>query len=333
MHVFVPDTNFFLQCFDYAMLDWSLVTDERAITIAVPRAVQRELDRHKDGGNGRRASRARKACGLFAQVIDSVDDRITSQVKGVTISLELLMSQIRADDFPDLDLANTDDQIVAEALVVQQQRTGTTVTFLSNDTAALTTAKSQRLPFRRPPQEWMLPPEKDDRDKTIDELRKQVQALSSQQPELVFVLPDAPDNRVSASVMLFPELSDTDIEALMDTIRAQFAMETSFPTEPPSHEDDRIFALATILAHQFDQWEPASAQAVAHYQQKAYPEWLQQIRSELANIHHRLNVDLISRMTLMLENRGQQPAKNLLLTVEAQGSLVFGAPETTQGRC
>jgi hypothetical protein len=68
MHIFVPDTNFFLQCFDYTMLDWSPVTDDTTITIAVPRVVQKEIDQHKDGGNGRRASRARRAWGLFAQV-------------------------------------------------------------------------------------------------------------------------------------------------------------------------------------------------------------------------------------------------------------------------
>jgi hypothetical protein len=91
---------------------------------------------------------------LFAQVIDSVDDRITSQVKGVTISLELLMlSQISADDFPDLDLANTDDQIVAEALVVQQQRTGTTVpgatwSLRTCDTPLLSRAAVARLHLR-----------------------------------------------------------------------------------------------------------------------------------------------------------------------------------------
>jgi hypothetical protein len=33
------------------MLDWSLVTDDREIVIVVPRAVQREIDRHKDEGD------------------------------------------------------------------------------------------------------------------------------------------------------------------------------------------------------------------------------------------------------------------------------------------
>jgi hypothetical protein len=325
MHIFVPDTNFFLQCFDYTMLDWSPVTDDTTITIAVPRVVQKEIDQHKDGGNGRRASRARRAWGLFAQVIDSAEDRVTAQLKSVTISLELLMPKIKAGDFPELNLQNPDDQIVAEALWVKQQHPDATVTFLSNDTPALTTAKSQHLPFLRLPQQWMLPPEKDERDKTIDELHKQIKALSTQQPELAFVLPGATDKRISASVTLFPELDDTDAEALMDVIRAQFPMETSFPNEPPAREDDGIFALGAMLAHRFDQWEPASAQAIDHYQKKAYPEWLRQIKSELRDIHHKLNANLLSKVTVMLENRGQLPAKNLLLTFEAQGSLIFGA--------
>src|ERR1700745_4001966 len=113
MHILVPDTNFFLQCLDYETLDWSLVTDDPDITIAVPRTVQREIDRHKDGGNSRRASRARKAWSLFAQIIDSNDNCLPTRVINGSLNIELLMPKIRADDCPDLDLQNPDDQIVA----------------------------------------------------------------------------------------------------------------------------------------------------------------------------------------------------------------------------
>ncbi|WP_419689436.1 PIN domain-containing protein [Burkholderia theae] len=326
MHILVPDTNFFLQCLDYQTLDWSLVTEDIDVTVAVPRAVQREIDRHKDGGNARRASRARKASGLFAQVIDSGNNRITTIVRNFTISIELLMSRIKAEEFPELDLQNSDDQIVAEALWVRRQRPDVQVTFISNDTAALVTAKSQQLSFQRLPSLWMLPPEKDERDRTIDELRKTVARMSSQHPKLTFDLPDIPDNRISAKVTLFPALTESEIETLMGEIRAQFPMESDFPQEPPARHNDRLFSLVARFANPLEQWKPASAQEIDHYQKEAYPKWLRLIRSELESIHHRLNDGLFSTFTLVVGNTGQQPAKNLLVTFQVEGAIIFGVP-------
>ncbi|MPV71510.1 PIN domain-containing protein [Burkholderia sp. BE17] len=325
MHILVPDTNFFLQCLDFQTIDWSLVTADSNVTIAVPRAVQREIDRHKDGGNARRAPRARKAWSLFAQVIDSDDNRIITTIRNFTVIVELLMSRINAEDFPELDLQNSDDQIVAEALWLKRQQSSVQVTFLSDDTAALVTAKSQLLPFQRLPAEWKLPPEKDERDKTIEELRKTVSRLSSQHPELAFALSDIPDNRIEAEVTLFPALTKSEIEILMGEIHAQFPMESDFPQEPPARH---LGTLSTFdrTASRFQEWKPASAQAIERYEKKAYPEWLRQIRTELESIHHRLNDCLFSTVTLVIGNAGQQPAKNLLVTLQSEGAIVFGIP-------
>ena len=327
MQIFVPDTNFFLQCLDYHELDWSLLTDDLHIAIVVPRTVQREIDRHKDGGNGRRASRARKAWSLFAQVIDSNDNRVTTRIKNRDLSIELLMPKIRADDFPDLDLQNADDQIVEEALWFKQRRPNNCVTLISNDTAALATAKSQQLPFQRLPQQWMLPPEKDERDKTIDELRKRVERLSSQHPEIAFTLPDIPDKVISSNVTLFPALTKAEIEFLIDEVRNQFPMQEHFPQEPPARRGGSLYdSVAAQLRSPHEQWAPASAQEIDHYQKKAYPEWLRETKSKLENIHRRMNADLFSTFTLTIENTGQQPAEKLLISCLAEGSIIFGAP-------
>ncbi|MBN3777352.1 hypothetical protein G3O06_07255 [Burkholderia sp. Ac-20345] len=325
MHIFVPDTNFFLQCLDYHTLDWSMVTADPDVTIAVPRAVQREIDNHKDGGNARRASRARKAWALFAQVIDSDDNRITTTVRNFNVSIELLMPRIKAEDFPELDLQNSDDQIVAEALWVKRRQSSVQVTFLSDDTAALTTAKSEQLPFKRLPAQWKLAPEKDERDKTIEELRKTVSRLSSQHPELTFSLPDIPDHRIAATVTLFPALTNAEVETLMGEIRAQFPMESDFSQEPPTNPHDKFSSLARYVSR-LQEWKSASAQEIDHYQKNAYPQWLRQIRSELENVHHRLNGGLFSTATLVIGNAGQQPAKNLLVTLQAEGAIAFGVP-------
>ncbi len=307
------------------MLDWSLVTDDSEITIAIPRAVQRELDRLKDGGNSRRSSRARKACSTFAKIIESEDNRLKIQSKRQSLTVELLMKRVRPEDFPDLDLQSSDDQIVAEAISVMSDRDAEQVTFLSNDTAALTTAKAQGLPFKRLPQEWMLPPEKDERDKTIDELRKKVERLSSQQPELTFATPELTDNRVSTEVTFFPALTDDEVEMLMREIEDQFPMEAYFPQEEPKQRRTNAFDLATRIAN-LQQWQPASASAIRRYQEEAYPNWLLSIRSELKNFHLRLSGEVLATFSLVIDNGGQQPATNLLVSCLAEGQIIFGIP-------
>ncbi|HDR9189429.1 hypothetical protein WJ07_16510 [Burkholderia vietnamiensis] len=328
MHFFVPDTNFFLQCSDYNMLDWSLVTDDLDITIAVPRVVQREIDSHKDGGNARRASRARRAWSIFAKVIDSGDtNRITTQVKSRKLSLELLMPKIRPEDFPDLDLQNDDDVVVAEALWVSRQQTAARVVFVSNDTPALMTAKSQNLPYLRPPQQWFLPPEKDERDKTIDELRRQVKSLTSQQPEVEFALSDHAGTPIECDVTLFAPLSDASVRTLMNEVRAQFPMQTVFPKEPPVQPSDPLRRIgSSLVGTAFQQWEPAGAGDIERYQKRHYPEWLRQIESDLRGLHQRLNEGLFIAVPVTLENKGQQPAKNVLVAYQAEGAIIFGVP-------
>ena len=62
---FAPDTNFFVQCKKADQLAWSDVTVADTIVLIVAKEVQREIDRHKNGGNARRAQRSRDASALF----------------------------------------------------------------------------------------------------------------------------------------------------------------------------------------------------------------------------------------------------------------------------
>lgn len=311
------------------MLDWSLVTDDREIVIVVPRAVQREIDRHKDGGNARRAARARKSWSLFAKLIDSGEVRMTTEIKDRRVGLELLMPKIRAEDYPDLDFADPDDLIVAEALWVQQQHASDHVTFVSNDTPAIMTAKSHNLHYQRPPEQWMLPPEKDERDKTIEELRKQIKALNEQSPYLVFETINISATPGAFELTLFPELDYSEVSILMDEIKLRFPMQTDFSEQPPTRPGNVGLGYAPMIQRLVSdrRWEPVGEQRIKRYQERDYPEWLEKIESGLRVMHAKLNVGLRKSIQVSLENKGQQPARNLLVTYSADGPIIFATPE------
>jgi PIN domain len=332
MHVFIPDTNFFIQCRDFVELDWSLVTGQKGIVLAVPRAVQREIDRQKAGGNGRRAARARKASSLFGTVIDSSDGRVTRTKGLLTIHVELLLPKLRAEDFPELTLTDADDQIVAEAIWFARANPTAHVTFISNDTHALLSAKALDLPLKRTPEGWLLPPELDERDKKIAELTRENTTLKNKEPRLEIEVPQLQDNACAFEVVAFPPLDDPDIEALVLSASAQLPMVTDFAGDdnPPPQPNN---ALASLLAHHnFERWEPPTEKSIRQYTNVDYPGWLNALKERLRSYHSHLNEGIGGCLTLQLRNDGLCPAERLLVEFELMGGPVFAVPERTENR-
>ena len=62
------DTNLFLHYKALNEIDWSVYSDFDQIEIVVCRTVQREIDRLKDGRDGRRSQRARKAASTIREI-------------------------------------------------------------------------------------------------------------------------------------------------------------------------------------------------------------------------------------------------------------------------
>ncbi len=326
MHYIVPDTNFFLQCKDYHELDWSVVTTEAEIVIAVPRTVQRELDKHKDGGNTRRASRARKICSLFAEILEADDLRLVRNSRGRSLTLTLLAPTLRQDDYPNLDLQDDDNRIVAEALWLRNAHRGTPVTFLSNDTPALVTAKHEDLPYRRLPSAWSLPSETDERDKTIESLRLQLAELQAQTPDLKFAIAGWEGGPLRSQLTVYPPLKPAQRAAFLAYAKAARPMQQIFSQEPPpkTKMDQVGSALRAVMGS--ERWVPPSDSAIRKYHQEDYPAWLEALEEWFATIHDRLNRRAVCQVEAQLQNDGAVPAHSLLVSLEAQGGIVLLPP-------
>ncbi|SOY58457.1 conserved hypothetical protein [Cupriavidus taiwanensis] len=326
MHYIVPDTNFFLQCRDYHELDWSVVTEDVEITIAVPRTVQRELDRHKDGGNARRASRARKICALFAEVLEAEDMRLIRSSRGRSLTLTLLAPQLRQDDYPNLDLQDDDNRIVAEALSLRNDQRDIPVTFLSNDTPALVTAKHEDLAYQRLPPAWSLPKEADERDKTIENLRLQLAALQEQAPDLQFAIAGCTEGPLSWEMTVYPPLEASQRAAFLAYAKAARPMRESFSQDPPPQTKVNAVGFALRAALGGERWVPPSESAIRQYVQQDYPAWLAEVDGWLATIHDQLNRSVVGQIEVQLQNAGAAPAQSLLVTLESRGEIALLAP-------
>lgn len=67
--VLFPDTNLFVQCLPLDQLTWFTLGEFTEIHLLVCRAVQSEIDKHKNQGSSRLAKRARSASATFRKAI------------------------------------------------------------------------------------------------------------------------------------------------------------------------------------------------------------------------------------------------------------------------
>ncbi|SAL39293.1 hypothetical protein AWB69_03883 [Caballeronia udeis] len=330
MKYFSPDTNFFLQCKDYLTLDWSLLSGDEEIRLVVPRTVLRELDKHKSGGNTRRASRARKISSMIDEVLEADGCRMTkAQARGKTITIELLFPPaLVADLYPQLDLSNPDDRIIAEIQWFSNEHPENEVVFITDDSAAKQTARAVGILYAKLPAEWMLAPEPDQRDKAIAEMRQRIAALESEAPVLHFEHANETSGPPIFEFTFFEPLDEASILRLIELAKSSYPMQTDFSGKPsmegwPAHlrgTEAIGFAYAAIGTL------PPSDADIQRYQEIDYPKWLSALERHLETVHDDFN-DLLASVTISMLNDGSRPANNLLVEFSIDGSAVFISPE------
>ena len=117
MRVIFADTNLFIQCRDLSQLPWRNVFADDRLLIIIPRAALDEIDSHKQDGNTRRASRARKASSFFRTIILSESPKaiIRDDAPHVELSFATPPEPGGYNSYS-LDLSRPDDRIIDEAL-------------------------------------------------------------------------------------------------------------------------------------------------------------------------------------------------------------------------
>jgi hypothetical protein len=180
MLTIVIATNVFIQCRPLHELPWSDLCGGEAYSLAVTPAVMREIDHLKQDGKPRRSKRAR----LAAKILSACNptDARTTLPNGIQLAARFdLMSAWEQEPFTRLDRALPDDQLIADALTLS--RLGERVLLLCGDTMPRFRAKQFGLEAMDIPDSWLLPPETDDRDKELNELREFKKATERQRPK------------------------------------------------------------------------------------------------------------------------------------------------------
>jgi hypothetical protein len=318
--ILFPDTNVFLQCKALNELQWGDIIDADEIELLVGAPVQDEIDHLKSDGNQRRARRARDANRLFRSVLTSSGESLVIREADPRVTLRFAPPlHPKRETAETLDLARADDRLIDE--VMHFRRGDPSAEIMSNDTGMILRCRRHGVPLVAIPEPWLLPPEKDERDKQIDALRSEVSRLQSSDALLsVSLLYE--DGRVcdavSESMPLYLTLSEEELTELLKEIRERYPITSDF-SEPPSLRAD-LNKLGLGAAAVQRSWRAPTQEKINQYRQE-YDEWTGKAREKFGNLSSLLNAKhRIRKLQISLSNTGHRPADQVLLELAVYGN-------------
>lgn len=326
---FFCDTNLFLQCQAIESLAWELVAGPaKQITVYIPRTVQNEIDRLKQDGNGRRSRRARDASSKMKELVRAETSSTSFSRKGLEIRIALAPRRPKSSPrLEDLDLGHGDDRIVDEALAWAHAHPTDNVAVLTNDVGMMSTAKHFGLPFTEIPEEWLLQPEPDERDKKIAVMEREAKILREQHPRIEASFSSTSGNkieRVAVAVTTYRALGKAEIDLLMDEIRARRPMARSFDVDEPCRP-------MNFPGAAYQRWHPPSEAAIRKYTEDEYPKWEAEVRDTLTKLAFYSEFPFRAvPLEIHLSNLGGKPAESMRVLVTAQNGLKILPSKTPQ---
>ena len=330
-----PDTNLFFQCLPLDQLPWSSTVECDEVHLIVCRPVQREIDNRKQTGNSRVARRARKAHTLFRRLIlNNLDQVIIRDTKPLVL-LRVEPSYIPDKSFSDrLDYNNVDDSIVGCAFAYRTKNPHHDARLLTHDSGAMATAKMLSLPFVPIPDEWIMPPERNDTERDIVRLKKELEELSKSEPRFAIRNIDAHGadiDSIQCERNAYSPLTDVQTDNLLETLKNEFPLATDFgPRDAAQAQSmDPLRRLSLGMTY----FMPASEDDIDEYTNAAYPKWVERCREKFQGLHVSLE-ELLDPICFWfsIANAGSRPGKDVLVTITARGNFLIQPPRDEEAR-
>jgi len=303
------------------------------LLLLIPRSVQKEIDHLKQDGNSRRAKRARKASAFFRELLQFSDNTMTLREYSPKVQISF-SPPIPADKAasPFLDMSRSDDGILAELLVYAQEHHACRAALLTHDTNPRVTAKHLNLECLVIPDEWLMPPEQDERDKRISELERRLNHYERLAPVIDISVTDGDGRTISSAqltIRIHPDLSSEQIEGLLAMARKRHPIATDFGEDTPDHPPPALGTLASIdilARYEGYEWkyQAPSKEAIDKYKEVEYPAW----ETELVSLFQKLaaRLELPTRQAtfaFIVDNKGSVPAENIVVEFGTCGGIFF----------
>jgi hypothetical protein len=318
-----PDTNVFLQCRAFDELPWADSIDADEIELLIGAPVQDEIDRLKHDGNSRRARRARDANSLFRKVLATESQAITVRETCPRVVLRFAPPlPLRRETPGTLDLTRADDCLIDEVMHFRHGEPSAQI--LSDDTGMIWRSRRHDVPLIAVPESWMLPPEKDGRDKQIEALKAEVAGLRNAEPSLSVSIQDEGGfavESISERMPLFADLADGEITKLTEEVQRRFPETKTFGDQPtPQSGSGDMPGLFALIQPMYN-WRAPTQDQIQRYQ-KEYGDWIENVRGSFRRLGFMLNaLNRIRQFTVVLANSGSRPADEVLFEMTSHGNV------------
>jgi hypothetical protein len=215
----------------------------------------------------------------------------------------------RREKSPLLDLSNPDDCHIEEALACQATHSNSRTAILTHDTGPMLTAERVGLEPLEIPDAWLLEPEKDERQKQIDELTRKVKLLETQHAQISISTRDehdAPIEALTLSVVEYDPPAAELIESVLADLRSCYPRKEDFAKPPPTDQ----WSLYALAGHP-RQYQPPSQEKIDQYQQ-AYENWLIEAEAFIKALPERLmQRTCYADAVFRVENVGTKTARSV----------------------
>jgi hypothetical protein len=307
------DSNLFLQCRPLQDLDWDRLVGQEEVTLLVPSAVLAELDKHKSDGNSRRAQRARRAIQFLDSLLVAPDDRVIVRTTPTKV-----IAQFAPEVSGDASTSN-DDSILFEVAEMTLTRGSQAVGLVTHDTNLKVKAKRKGLRFFAVPDEWLLAPEPDERDKRVRQLEEEVALLKRQTPIIEITLDG--NQEIELVVPSYEPLTPATVARLVEAMTAKFPMKTDFSLT----STERLLSTGGIGMFGL---RPPSDCEIAKYQDEEYPKWEQSLRRRIEQLHSSFRArDATTDLRLLIANNGTVPGEHVHVAIRFSNGFLSIDPE------
>ena len=297
------DTNLFLQYKPLHEIDWCQLGDFADIEIVVCRTVLQEIDALKDGREGRRSSRARRAASTFREIAESGPQEQKAASGRVVLSLYTTLLPKKDLDGP-LDYRQPDQRLIGYLAQYMDDYPSADVRLLTGDGGPILTAQMLDMPYESLHDDWRLPPERDDKDREIARLTQQLEVLQVQEPKFEFSSGNQSSGRrghVEITYDAFRPLTSIERDRLLKRLQNRY---------PP----------AAVNRNQIP------ARVISEYERRNYPAWISECQKYMDLVHSIVQLEQCPELTVTIQNIGSRPATNTLVEIRASENLRLTTP-------
>ena len=269
------------------------------------RTVIQEIDQFKDGREGRRSSRARRVASSFRQIAESGPQE--QKANSPRVVLSLYPKPLPKKDLDgQLDYRDKDQRLLGYLAQYMEDYPSADVRLLTGDSGPVLTAHMLDIPYKWLPDDWRLPPERDDKDREIEQLTQQLKELQTQEPQFEFScgqLPGVPSGHVEIIYEAFQPLTSREREQLLGRLQERY---------PPNVvNSDRI-----------------STRAISNYEERDYPAWISECQEWMDYVHGVVQLENCPELIVRLQNVGSKPARDTLIEIRASENIGLTASMT-----